>query len=78
MLKGELRDDIEQIQKRASKVIFGWNSSYDELIASGKLVSLEDRREKLTTNFAKKAAQDERFKHWFPIREYHGLNLRNE
>ena len=26
MLTGEMRDEIEQIQKRASKLIFGWDS----------------------------------------------------
>ena len=78
MLTSELSDSIESIQKRASKIIFGWNTNYDVLVESGKLETLHDRREKLTLNFAKKAANDPRFEHWFPRRNYGELNLRRE
>ena len=61
MLTLEQRDKIEQVQKRASKIIFGWDSNYDELIDSGRLETLDSRRERLTLNFAKKAANDPRF-----------------
>ena len=77
MLTGEMRDAIESIQKRASKIIFGWNADYDELVKSGRIETLQARRDKLTLNFARKASKDERFKHWFPERNMNGVELRN-
>ena len=78
MLSNDLCDNIESIQKRASKIIFGWNSNYDELVNSGRIETLQCRRERLTLNFAKKAASDPRVCHWFPKRNYGDLNLRRE
>ena len=65
MLNNYLRDQIEQIQKRACKLVFGWDSSYDKLCESGTITTLEKRREALTLNFAKKCIKDNRFQHWF-------------
>ena len=45
MLTGEQRDQIEQFQKRASKIIFGWGMDYDTLMASGKMETLESIRD---------------------------------
>ena len=78
MLTNELSDDIEGIQKRASKIIFGWNSNYDELVSAGRIETLRSRRDRLTLNFAKKTSNDPRFNHWFPRKEYGELNLRRE
>ena len=76
MLNGYLRDQIEQIQKRACKLIYGWNVSYDELIMTGKVVTLEKRRELLALNFAKKCTKNDRFKDWF--KEKPKNNLRSQ
>ena len=77
MLTGDLRDKIESAQKRASKLVFGWDSKYDEVIESGKMKTLNDRREELTANFARKAAGSERFGGWFTEKVYDGINLRD-
>ena len=45
MLNGLMTDQIEQIQKRACKLIFGWDASYDNLVNTGKIVTLKKRRE---------------------------------
>ena len=63
MLTQEMRDQIEWVQKRASKLIFGWGSNYDEVIASGKMSTLEERREELTKRFAYKTSKNPRFVH---------------
>ena len=69
MLPAYLSDEIEGVQRRACKIIFGYNSSYDDLINSGTIETLSSRREKLTVNFAKKCTSNPRFKHWFEERE---------
>ena len=48
------------------------------MIESGKIESLEERRNKLTLNFARKVSKDSRFKHWFPEKQYGDINLRRE
>ena len=58
--------------------MFGWDANYDELVSSGEIISLHERRENLVLSFAKKAKKDIRFKHWFPEKDYGTLNLRRE
>ena len=53
-----MKNELEMIQKRACKLIFGWESDYDELIANEKIQSLEERRKTLTLNFAKKTRKE--------------------
>ena len=43
LLTAELSDQIESIQKRACKMIFGWNSSCDVLVLEGKIETLQKR-----------------------------------
>ena len=76
MLTGGMRDELEQIQKRACKIAFGYDVSYDKLVVDGTIETLECRREKLTVNFAKKCTRNERFSSWFE-RKNPAVNLRN-
>ena len=78
MLNQEMAEDFEQIQKRASKLIFGWHSSYDEVISSGKMETLDSRRENLTKKFALKTSKNKRFGSWFREKDYGTLNLRSK
>ena len=76
MLTAEMRDQIESIQKRASKIIFGWDSHYDNVISCGKMETLDSRREELTRRFAEKTSKNTRFAHWFREKQYMGTDLR--
>ena len=79
MLTIEQSTEIERVQKRACKLIFGWDSSYNSLVENGTIVTLKDRREQIALKFAKKTAENERFRDkWFPRREYGFTGLRNE
>ena len=78
MLNAKMCDQIESIQKRASKIIFGWDSHYDNVIASGQMQTLHERRELLTLKFARKTSKMERFRDWFTEKDYGGLNLREK
>ena len=75
MLTAEMRDQIESVQKRASKMIFGWHTHYDEIINSGKMQTLDRRREDLTRRFAEKTSKNARFGHWFREKD-NNVNLR--
>ena len=78
MLTKEQTEKIENVQKRASKIIFGWNADYNELVDQEKIVPLSKRREKLTVNFAKKAAASNRFGGWFEKKIPSAYDIRNE
>ena len=78
MLTAGMADEIEYVQKRACKLIFGWDAKYDQLVSSGRIETLEERTKKLTLNFAKKCLKNPRFKTWFVEKNYSNLNLREE
>ena len=68
---------LEALQKRASKIIFGVHSSYSNIIESGKLELLAERRRGLCLNFAHKAARNTNFgPRWFPERPISRYNTR--
>ena len=67
---------LEALQKRAAKIIYGFERSYDDVITSGDLELLQTRRANLCLNFARKAASNESFSHWFPTRNSSGHHTR--
>ena len=70
-------EKIEALQKRALKIIYGVESSYDEQLKNGIVERLSDRRETLCCNFAKKASLSDRFGNkWFPKRVEDNHNIR--
>lgn len=76
MLNKEMCKEIESVQKRASKIIFGWETDYNALVNEKKIESVEERRERLTLNFAQKTSNNPRFAHWFEKRQETDYNLR--
>ena len=67
---------LEALQKRAVKIIYGFERSYDDVITSGDLELLQTRRANLCLNFGRKAASNESFSHWFPTRNISGHHTR--
>ena len=59
---------LERLQAKALKAIFGYESSYRELMAKADLTTLRSRREAREIRFAEKCLESERFSKWFPIR----------
>ena len=61
------RNDIERIQKSAMKVIFRSDyPGYERSLKILNIESLQDRRERLSLNFAKKCLNHEKFSEMFP------------
>ena len=57
---------LELIQKQAAKIIFGYNTVYEQLLEDGKIETLKQRRSEATPRFALKAAGSVRFgPQWF-------------
>jgi hypothetical protein len=56
------QNTLEGLHKRALKMIFGWDLSYEQLLATAGLETLYDRRLQRTTRFALKCEANERFR----------------
>ena len=59
-MTAEMGEELESIQKRACKLIFGWDVKYRELVEGGKIEPLSERRKRLILNFAKKTEKNPR------------------
>ena len=72
-----ISDKLESVQKKAMKVIFGWNVDYQELLQNGTVESLKERRQKTSLQFGLKAAASARFrKQWFTETTNNGREVR--
>ena len=61
---------LERQQKRALQIIYGFNISYEDILAIRGLERLEERRKSACSNFAQKMLLSERFRTMFPENEY--------
>ena len=59
---------LELAQTEALRCIFGYGMSARSLRRTANVETLRARRIQLTDNFARKAASDPRFCHWFPLK----------
>ena len=58
---------LEALQRKAYKIIYGSDVSYLEALACSNTDTLQDRRQKLTENFAIKTQKNPRYTDgWFP------------
>ena len=75
----ENKSDLERIQKSAVRLILkGKHTTYERGLAELGLLSLEERREDLCLNFAKKCVKSDKLKHMFPKNEKsHQMGTRN-
>ena len=60
---------LERLQAKALKAIYGFESSYTELVERAGLTTLRARRQARELSFARKCAVSDRFGGWFPRKE---------
>ena len=79
MLTETMNESLERQQKRALKIIFGFEISYRMLLEKSGLPTLKQRRETACGVFAKKLLESERFSDLFPrnLALNNPMNLRN-
>ena len=78
MLTREMPNEIERVQKNACRLIFGWDVDYSSLVDNNVIELLSCRRDRIVLNFAIKTEKNDRFKGWFPKREYGDITLCKE
>ena len=67
MLTKEQSDNLENLQKRAFKIIFDYRVNYSDILAIKNVPTLTERREKMFSDFAIKTSLNTRFSGtWFP------------
>ena len=66
-LSEQNRNDLERVQKTAMKIILNTKyRSYKQALALLEIDTLDNRREELCLNFARKSSKHPKFKHLFP------------
>ena len=68
MLSQHESHDIERVQKAALSIIYG-PQSYKKLLKKSNLVTLSERRCKLSERFTQKALKSDQFSSWFVPRK---------
>ena len=67
MLTKAQSNDLENVQKKCLRCMYGYQKTYSELLLESGLSSLKDRRQKAILKFAQKASENQNYHHWFPL-----------
>ena len=65
--KGQI-NEMERVQRRCLKAIYGYVHHYTDLLKLSGLSTLQDRRQKAFEKFATNTAKNPKYAHWFPER----------
>ena len=77
MIPRHLAEKLEILQRRALKIIFGWNQDIDIIMAAKNIETLEDRREAAVLKFALRNEHVEKYgRKWFVKNVEIGIGLR--
>ena len=69
LLTAAQTEQIERLQKKSLRVVYGPEISYREAIAIANICTLKERREQLTKRFALATVKNPRYKDgWFPLK----------
>ena len=60
-------NQLEKIQKRCLRIIYGYEHDYATLLNMSGLQTLEERRVNSFDKFTKNTAKNPKYNHWFPI-----------
>ena len=60
------KNQLEKVQKRSLRLIYGYDKTYEDLLRESGLNKLEDRRTLQFNRFAEKAIKNQKYNHWFP------------
>ena len=78
MLTGGQSDEIEKLQRRAMKIIFGYKVAYSAALENCDCSRLDTRRKEISIKFAEKTAANGSFAHWFPLHDPYNHNIRRQ
>lgn len=77
LLTREQVQQLERLQAKTMKIIYGEHVSYRTIIEQGIIETLEDRRRSIVLKFAEKCSNNDRYREkWFPENTRHDHQLR--
>ena len=65
MLTKRQENDLENIQKKCLRCIYGYGKSYTDLLKESEFQTLKERRTKAVLKFAQKTSNNPVYSHWF-------------
>ena len=79
MLTASQSEQLESLQRKALKIIFGYKTSYATAIEEAGIERLSVRRSSAVDKFILKAVKNPRFcNEWFPKKPFYHKDLRKE
>lgn len=69
-------NDLEKLQRRALKIIYGFDCSYKDAMEKAGILTLEERRREIFRKFTAKTSANQRFADWFPSHRPYLYELR--
>ena len=66
LLTRKQENDLETVQKKCLRCIFGYGKSYEDLLSESGMTTLKVRRERAVEKFARKTEGNPVYSHWFP------------
>ena len=66
MLTKFQENELENIQKRCLRIMYGYDKSYTELLELSGFDTLKTRRERTLSHFTEKSLNNPIYSHWFP------------
>ena len=69
MISADMNSKLENMQKLALRIIFGFDKKYEVILAENNITTLEERRSQAFDNFAIKCSLSGRFSEWLPVND---------
>ena len=76
MMNESNKNELEKMQRRVLKIIYGNQISYSTALERSGLDSLEQRRQELFKKFTLKTSTNPRYSEWFPIHTPYKYQMR--
>ena len=76
MLSVEQSDRLESLQRKALRIIYGFDKDYNTLMEVAGVETLKKRRDDASLKFATKLVNSDRFCNMFPLNYQHNFNTR--
>ena len=78
MLTKSQAEDLEKMQRRVLKVIYGHKTSYRDALSKAGIPTMSDRRASICERFANKTSASPQWSRWFPLNPEQNYNLRRK
>ena len=76
MMTASQAEDIEKMQQRVLKIVYGYKVSYKKALEISKLPTMAARRQSISERFTNRVAANPKWSGWFPENPHKNYQLR--